>query len=253
MSDMAIAVRLYAISNLSVSKWQRWQFWCVYVQVKIWKCFYISFSLYTRIHCVLQCVAVCCCVLLCVAVCCCVLLCVAVWCSVVLLCVAMWCYALQWSLWQKAPKYLDISLYVLQWVRCSLLQRVGMLQCVAMYCSDLFCKRAPWIVRSLVECVVVYYGVLQYHSCSVLQCVAVCCSDLFCKRSPWMVGSLVTCVCMCMHMYVCARTWNTEGERETGILPPMQLYVHASACVCLWQCVWKRTFVVFQWCNIPVT
>ena len=193
MTEMAILVRLCASKNLKV-----------------------FLHLFLSLHTHTLCVAVCCCVLLCVAVCCCVLQCGVVWCSV-LLCVAMWCYALQWSLWQKAPKYLDISLYVLQWVRCSLLQRVGMLQCVAMYCSDLFCKRAPWIVRSLVECVVVYYNVLQYHSCSVLQCVAVCCSDLFCNAY----------VCVCAHLKYRKR------ERDRGILPPMQLYVvRLRVCLC---------------------
>jgi len=67
-------------------------------------------------------------------------------------------------------------------VRCNVLQRVAVFQCVAICCSvsiKVGCRVAG-LLQSLFQCVAVYHSVLQYITlcCSVPRCVAVYCSVL---------------------------------------------------------------------------
>jgi len=100
-----------------------------------------------------------------------ILRCVAMCCSM-LQCVTVCCSALQ-----RVAECTSFSA-----------KRLGLLQCVAAWCTILLLQcGAVWC--SVVQCGAVWCSVVQCVAvcCSVLQCVAVCCSVLQCVAVRWSV------------------------------------------------------------------
>jgi len=108
--------------------------------------------------------------------------------------------AAEMELGLSAKKYREVE----RWNCCSVLQRVAVLQCVAVCCSFLQCvavccrngigtvcdkKIARWRGKIAAVCC----SVLQY--CSVLHCAAVCCSVLYCVAVCCIVLQFVAVCC----------------------------------------------------------